>query len=165
MAAPDHRFVQNEPSVQMLRDETWLLGPSAAEESGVVPSVIRRLGVPEERQQIFQSHAAALEEAKRGRGLSLTLSFAVAPDLAAKSLVRIAGPHLRAQGAWSISTLPGQQATPSAEEMTPVRHHPTGDPVDAARPRRSRTAGSTRLSTSLSGQLTLRRSPRWPEVT
>ena len=118
VAAPDHRFVQNEPSVQMLRDETWLLGPSAAEESGVVPSVIRRIGVPEERQQIFQSHAAALEETKRGRGMSLTLSFTVAPDLAARSLVRIAGPHLRAQGAWNISTLPGQQATPSAEEMT-----------------------------------------------
>ncbi len=118
VAAPDHRFVQHEPSMQMLRDETWLLGPSAAEESGVVPSVIRRLGVPEEQQQIFQSHAAALDETKRGRGLSLTLSFTVAADLAAKSLARIAGPNLRAQGSWSISTLPGQQATPSAEEMT-----------------------------------------------
>ena len=37
VAAPDHRFVQSEPSVQMLRDETWLLGPSAAEESGRGP--------------------------------------------------------------------------------------------------------------------------------
>ena len=111
VAAPDHRFVQTEPSVQMLRDETWLLGPSAAEESGVIPSVIRRLGVPEERQQIFQSHAAALEETKRGRGLSLTLSFTVAQDLAAKTLVRLAGRLLQAQGAWNISTLPGQQAT------------------------------------------------------
>jgi len=118
VASPEHRFAQSEPGVQMLRDETWLLGPSAAEESGVIPAVIRRLGVSEERQQIFQSHAAALEETKRGRGLSLTLSFPVTQDLAAKRLVRLSGRLLQAQGAWSISTLPGQQATPAAEEMT-----------------------------------------------
>jgi DNA-binding transcriptional LysR family regulator len=118
VAAPDHPFAQSEPSVQQLRDQTWLLGPSAAEESGVIPGLIRRIGVPEGRQQIFQSHAAAIEETKRGRGLSLTLSFTVAPDLAAKSLARVPGRLLQAQGAWNISTLPGQQATPAAEEMT-----------------------------------------------
>ncbi|HEX5090197.1 MAG TPA: LysR family transcriptional regulator [Nocardioides sp.] len=118
VAAPDHPLVQTEPSVQQLRDETWLLGPSAAEESGVIPGLIRRIGVQEERQQIFQSHAAALDETKRGRGLSLTLSFTVAPDLAAKSLARVPGRLMNAQGSWNISTLPGQQATPAAEEMT-----------------------------------------------
>jgi DNA-binding transcriptional LysR family regulator len=118
VAAPDHPFAQTEPSIHQLRDQTWLLGPSAAEESGVIPGLIRRIVVPEERQQIFQSHAAALEETKRGRGLSLTLSFTVASDLTAKRLVRIPGRALHAQGAWNISTLPGQQATPAAEEMT-----------------------------------------------
>jgi DNA-binding transcriptional LysR family regulator len=117
VAAPDHPFAVAEPSQQQLRDQTWLLGPSAAEESGVIPGVVRRIGVPEERQQIFQSHSAALDETKRGRGLSLTLSFTVAHDLAAKSLVRIPGRLLQAQGSWNISTLPGQQATPAAEEM------------------------------------------------
>jgi DNA-binding transcriptional LysR family regulator len=118
VAAAEHPFAQSEPSAQMLRDQTWLLGPSAAEDAGVIPGVIRRLGVPEERQQIFQSHAAALEETKRGHGLTLTLSFTVAPDLAAKSLARLPGRLLHAQGTWNISTLPGQQATPAAEEMT-----------------------------------------------
>ena len=134
VAAPDHRFVQNEPSVQMLRDETWLLGPSAAEESGVVPSVIRRLGVPEERQQIFQSHAAALDETKRGRGLSLTLAFTVAPDLAAKTLVRVAGPTPEGPGRLEHlhPARPAGHAVGRGDD--PVRHHPAGHPVDAARP-------------------------------
>jgi len=118
VASLDHPFAVAEPSQQQLRDQTWLLGPSAAEESGVIPGVVRRIGVPEERQQIFQSHSAALDETKRGRGLSLTLSFTVAHDLATKSLVRIPGRLLQAQGSWNISTLPGQQATPAAEEMT-----------------------------------------------
>jgi DNA-binding transcriptional LysR family regulator len=118
VVAPEHRFAQVEPSVSMLRGETWLLGPSAAEQSGVMPGLVHRLGVPEEKQQIFQSHAAALEETKRGRGIGLTLSFTVAQDLAAKRLVRLDGRALRGQGSWHISTLPGQQATPAAQEMT-----------------------------------------------
>jgi DNA-binding transcriptional LysR family regulator len=117
VVAPDHSFATTEPSLQQLRSQTWLLGPSAAEESGVIPGVLRRLGVPEERQQIFQSHAAALEETKRGRGITLTLSFTVAQDVAARKLARVHGRQLQAQGSWNISTLPGQQATPAAEEM------------------------------------------------
>src|SRR4029079_9193662 len=67
VAAPDHPFAQTQASVQQLRDQTWLLGPSAAEESGVIPGLIRRIGVPEERQQIFPSHAAAIAETQRRR--------------------------------------------------------------------------------------------------
>ena len=102
----------------MLRQQTWLLGPSAAEDAGVTTALLHRLGVPEDRQQIFQSHAAALEETKRGRGITLTLSFAVAQDLASGQLVQVPGRNLSAQGSWHISTLGGGQATPAAEEMT-----------------------------------------------
>ena len=42
-----------------------------------MPRMLRRINVPEEHQQIFQSHAAALEEAKRGKGVALAVSFAV----------------------------------------------------------------------------------------
>jgi hypothetical protein len=84
----------------------------------VITALLHRLGVPEDRQQIFQSHAAALEETKRGRGISLTLSFAVAHDLAAGQLKQVTGRNLTAQGSWHISTLGGGQATPAADEMT-----------------------------------------------
>jgi DNA-binding transcriptional LysR family regulator len=118
VAAADHPILRATPSTAMLRQQTWLLGPSAAEDAGVTTALLHRIGVPEDRQQIFQSHAAALEETKRGRGISLTLSFAVAQDLAAKQLVQIPGRGLSAQGSWHISTLSGGQATPAAEEMT-----------------------------------------------
>jgi LysR family transcriptional regulator, low CO2-responsive transcriptional regulator len=118
VAGPGHPAVKAPPSLAMLREQTWLLGPSAAEDSGVIPAVLHRLGVPEERQQIFQSHAAALEETKRGRGITLTLSFVVAQDLATGALAQVHGRTQTAQGSWHISTLGGGQATPAAEEMS-----------------------------------------------
>ena len=80
VAGPDHAFAHTEPSVHQLRDQTWLLGPSAAEESGVIPGLIRRIGVPEEHQQIFQSHAAALET-RKGQTVEITKSENIKGDL------------------------------------------------------------------------------------
>jgi DNA-binding transcriptional LysR family regulator len=115
---PNHPLAAISPSVGELRSQTWLLGPSGAERVGVVPRLIHRLGVPEERQQIFQSHSAALAEAKHGKGVALAVAFAVAQDLAAGELKRIASPHLQAQGAWSMLALAGQNTTPAAAELT-----------------------------------------------
>ena len=67
VVGPDHPLAGVQASPDQLRDQTWLLGPSAAADLGAVPALLRRLAVPEDRQQIFQSHAAALEEAKRGK--------------------------------------------------------------------------------------------------
>lgn len=118
VVAPQHPMLRGgAPAPHTLRDQTWLLGPSAAEDSGVVPGMLRRLGVPESRQQIFQSHAAAVEEAKRGRGVTLALGFAVQHDVASGALVRVPGRLTVGQGAWNISVLAGQRATPAAEEM------------------------------------------------
>src|SRR5262249_34655208 len=64
-----------------LRDQTWLLGPSAVDRGGLVPSVVHRIGVPEYNQRIFQSHAAAIDEAKHGKGIALAVAFAVAKGL------------------------------------------------------------------------------------
>jgi len=109
--------VRTPPQPGSLREQTWLLGPSAAEAAGVIPFLLRRLGIPEERQQIFQSHAAALEEAKHARGIALALSFAAAQDLKDGQLVRRTGQLLQAQGAWTLSTLSGDKATPAAAEL------------------------------------------------
>jgi len=118
LATPNHPVLRGgNPGPHLLREQTWLLGPSAAEDSGVVPGMLRHLGVPEDRQQIFQSQSAALEEAKRGRGVTLALSFVAQPDVVAGTLVRIPGRFGAAQGAWNLSLLGGQQATPAAEEM------------------------------------------------
>lgn len=117
VASPHHPLTRIQPSLGDLREQTWLLGPSAAGGIGLVPALLRRVSVPEEHQQIFQSHAAALEEARRGTGIALTASFAVAPDLARGDLKRLSGPALQAQGVWSVLTLAGRGAPASAAEL------------------------------------------------
>ena len=118
VAAPDHPLAGRQPGITALRDQTWLLGPSAAFNSGVIPQILRQVGVPENRQRIFQSNAAAVEEAKRGKGIALAVSFAVSQDLVGGDLTRIQSPALQVNGAWSILTLTGQHASPEAAELS-----------------------------------------------
>jgi DNA-binding transcriptional LysR family regulator len=117
VAAADHPMTRIQPGVGALREQTWLLGPSAAYDTGMIPDILRRMTVPEDHQRIFQSHAAAVDEAKRGKGLALAVSFAVSQDLANGDLRRVQTPALPAQGAWSIFTLTPQQAPPAATEL------------------------------------------------
>jgi DNA-binding transcriptional LysR family regulator len=113
VASPDHPVSKIEASVNQLRQQTWLLGPSAAEAIGLVPKILRGINVPEDHQQIFQSHAAALEEAKRNKGIALTVSFAAAQDIANGDLKKLSGRWLSAEGVWSALTL-AERGTPSA---------------------------------------------------
>jgi DNA-binding transcriptional LysR family regulator len=107
VAGPEHPLASGHATARQLRQETWLLGPSAAADIGAVPTVLKQLNVPEEHQQIFQSHAAALEEAKHNKGLALAVSFVVAQDVANGHLTRVAVSDLpvRMDGAWSTLTL------------------------------------------------------------
>ncbi|WP_210586280.1 LysR family transcriptional regulator [Streptomyces sp. GESEQ-35] len=100
-----------------LREQTWLLGPSAVGRLGMVPTVLRRLGVPEHNQRIFQSHAAALDEAKRGKGVALAVVFAVAKELADGDLQQLNGPQLPARGSWNLLALADRETTPAAAEL------------------------------------------------
>ena len=118
VVAPGHRLVGGEPTAAELREQTWLLGPSATEDSGVVPGMLARIGVPEAKQRIFQSHSAALEEVKRGSGVALALAFAVSRDLAIGSLVQLPGPLVQGQGTWNIWTLSDHHASPEALELS-----------------------------------------------
>lgn len=117
VAGRDHPIVHLRPSAGQLRDQTWLLGPSAAAGVGAVPDLLNRLGVPEERQQIYQSNAAAVEEAKRGKGLTPAPSFAVAPDVRNGSLVQLPGPHAALEAGWHALTLTEQVAPSAAAEL------------------------------------------------
>jgi DNA-binding transcriptional LysR family regulator len=118
VAGPEHPLARGSATAARLREQTWLLGPSAAADVGVGPAVLGRLTVPEEHQRIFQSHAAALEEAKRNKGLALALSFVVAQDLAHGHLaqVGVSDVPVRMDGAWSTLTLAERgQPTVAAE--------------------------------------------------
>ena len=117
VAGANQPLTKNAAPVREAQEQIWLLGPSAAEQVGVVPSMLRRLKVPESRQQIFQSHAAALEEAKRGKGIALALAFAVSQDVAKGDLTRLPGPHLRAHGVWHVLTLNERGSPPAVAEF------------------------------------------------
>lgn len=117
VASPDHPMARVHPSLSQLREQTWLLGPSAAADVGLTHAMLRRLNIPEEHQQIFQSHAAALEEAKRAKGVALAVGFAAAQDITDGHLKRLTGPSLQAQGVWTILALEGRGAPPAAAEL------------------------------------------------
>jgi LysR family transcriptional regulator, low CO2-responsive transcriptional regulator len=113
VVGPDHPMATASATARQLREQTWLLGPSAAAEVGGVPTLLRRLAVPEDRQQIFQSHAAAIEEAHRSKGVAPVLSFAVAQDLARGQLVRVSGGQAQFDATWHAMML-AEQGTPSS---------------------------------------------------
>ncbi|MBO2450559.1 LysR family transcriptional regulator [Actinomadura barringtoniae] len=117
VAGPEHPLAGHQGDAARLREQTWLLGPSAAGGNGAVQSFVQRIRVPEARQRIFQSHSAALEEAMRNNGVAPAVRFAVNGDLSKGRLVRIAGPGLQADGAWTTMTMAGQAAPPAASEL------------------------------------------------
>lgn len=100
-----------------LREQTWLLGPSAVGRLGMVPLILRRLNVPEHQQRIFQSHAAAVEEAKHGKGIALAVAFAVTKDLADGDLRRLDAAFQPARGSWNILSLAERHAPPASAEL------------------------------------------------
>ncbi|MFI6402459.1 LysR family transcriptional regulator [Streptomyces sp. NPDC050548] len=120
VVGPDHPLATGagtSAGAAELQGQTWLLGPSAVGRTGMVPSVLRRLGIPEHNQRIFQSHAASVDEAKRGKGVALAVAFAVTKDLAEGDLRRLSGPQLPARGSWNLLTLPDREAPAAAAEL------------------------------------------------
>jgi len=117
VVGPQHRFAGRPATPLQVRDQPWLLGPSAVEAQGVVPDMLRKLGIPEARQTIFQSDAAALEETRRGNGMSLAVRFAVAAEIAAGHLAPVEGGAMRATGRWAILALPPHSQLPVAAEL------------------------------------------------
>jgi DNA-binding transcriptional LysR family regulator len=117
VCAPGHRVGGSTARTADLRSETWLLGPSAAID-GVSAAMLRRLGIPESRQRIFQSHAAALEEARRNSGVAIAFAPAAADDLTGGRLTQLNGAGLTASGLWTAMTLPAHSVVPAAAELT-----------------------------------------------
>jgi DNA-binding transcriptional LysR family regulator len=117
VASPQHALTRVAANTTQLQEQTWLLGPSAAAHLGLMPAILRRLQVPETNQQIFQSHTAALEEAKHGRGIALALASAASQDLATGNLKRLSGQHLQPVGLWSLLRLDERGGSSAAEEF------------------------------------------------
>ena len=116
VVAPEHPVAQGKVALDQLPTQTWHLGPGAVGSDGEASDVLRRLAVPESRQRIYQSDAAALAETRRGMGLAIAVGITVRDDLRTGRLVRVDAPHLAGRGAWATWSLPaGQLASASAE--------------------------------------------------
>jgi DNA-binding transcriptional LysR family regulator len=118
VVGPDHVLAKAHPTARQLRDQTWLLGPSAAADLGAIPTMLQRLAVPEDRQQIFQSHSAALDEAKRNKGVAPALAFSVTQDLTSGRLIRLTGPHTQLDAVWHTLMLAERGMPSAAAELT-----------------------------------------------
>lgn len=117
VAGPDHQLAGRTVAADQARALSWNLGPSAIEDVGVVPSMLRHLAVPEANQRIFQSDAAALEETKRTRDVALAVRFAISDDLASGRLVTLDGPGLRGSGSWAAMALPDHSQLAATAEL------------------------------------------------
>src|ERR1700682_6174754 len=117
VAAPGSPLTTHPPPPALLREQLWMLGPSAGSVDGEIAAVVRDLAIPESHQRIFQSDAAALEEVQRVGGVTLTIGFAVGKDLSAGRLTHIKGPGLQASGEWSASAVPSASRPPAVSEL------------------------------------------------
>ena len=117
VAAPEHPVAIGTVGLDQLANQVWHLGPGATELAGETSAVLRRLRVPEKRQRIFQSDAAALGETRRGMGLAIAVGFTVRDDLRNGRLVPIEAPQLTERGSWSTWALAGDQQISAAAEL------------------------------------------------
>ena len=115
VTAPGNPAAGETVTSAVLRDQQWMLGPSGGSVDGEIAPLLRTLAIPESRQRIFQSDAAALEEVRRVGGVTLIVGFAVAKDLAAGRLVHVRGPGL--SGEWCASTLLPAARQPTVSEL------------------------------------------------
>ena len=118
VAAPEHPVAVGTVGLDQLANQVWHLGPGATELAGETSAVLRRLRVPEKRQRIFQSDAAALGETRRGMGLAI----AVGLHGARRPAQRPAGAasrrlELTDRGSWSTWALAGDQQISAAAEL------------------------------------------------
>lgn len=100
-----------------LAAHTWLLGPSAVDPSSSAARMMLRLGVAEDRQRIFQNHAAALSEARAGHGVALCPMHMLAAELGDGRLVRVQSPGTMLDGVYVTYTLRREVPNPLASEL------------------------------------------------
>jgi DNA-binding transcriptional LysR family regulator len=117
VAAPGNPLTTHPPTPALLREQQWMLGPSAGSVDGEIAAVVRDLAIPESHQRIFQSDAAALEEVQRVGGVSLAIGFTVGKDLAAGRLNHVKGHGLQVPGEWCALTLTPAARQPAVSEL------------------------------------------------
>lgn len=95
----------------------WHLGPSAVEPAGVSKTILERLHVAEENQRIYTSHAAALAQARNGKGIALVPKFVADRSIQTGELTLVEDRNCAATGVWTARSWSGDRATGAAREL------------------------------------------------
>jgi DNA-binding transcriptional LysR family regulator len=117
VVAAAHPLARSRVATRSLADQTWLLGPAAADPASSTAHLLRRIGVPESNQRIFQNHAAALTEARDGNGIALCAAHAASAELGDGRLVRVRAAESMVDGTWATFALRHDETTPLANEL------------------------------------------------
>ena len=112
-----HPLVGERVSRDKLARFDWFLGPSAIDPASGAARLLAHCEVPEGRQRIFQNHAAALNEARSGRGVALCAAHRLREEVTDGRLVRLDGPATMVDGTWATSTLRGTQPGSLVDEF------------------------------------------------
>jgi DNA-binding transcriptional LysR family regulator len=113
----DHILASQKSSSKALTQQNWLLGPSAVDPSSGASQMLRRFEVSESKQRIFQNHAAALNEARVGKGIALCPQHALANELDDGRLARVQSPRTMIDGSWSTFTIRSDGANQLVNEL------------------------------------------------
>ncbi len=100
-----------------LAGRTWLLGPSAVDPASGTARMLRHYAVPEAKQRIFQSHAGALNSARRGTGVALCPAHMLADETADGRLTRVQAPGCMVDGTWATYVLRHDHPNVLAREL------------------------------------------------
>jgi DNA-binding transcriptional LysR family regulator len=117
VVGPSHALAERLADPRQLTQQTWLLGPSAVDATSVASRMLRRYGVPEANQRIFQNHSAAVAEAAGGHGVALCAAHAVTTELGDGRLIRLQAPGVNTAGTWCASWLRHEASSHLVNEL------------------------------------------------
>jgi DNA-binding transcriptional LysR family regulator len=117
VVAGTHPMAGGRANKSKMAGQPWLLGPAAAEPNGATRQLLKRFGVPEEHQRIFQSHAAALAETSDGNGIGVVPEFRVRESVEQGKLHQLSTAGGTAAAIWQATTLSYSQTPPVADEL------------------------------------------------
>ena len=112
-----HPLVGSRVSRTKMARFDWFLGPSAMDPASAAARLVAHCAVPEQRQRIFQNHAAALSEARSGRGIALCAAHRLSEEVTDGGLVRLDGAATMVDGTWATSTLQPPESGSLADEF------------------------------------------------
>ncbi len=117
VTGPRSPLANRRVGAEELASSRWFLGPSATSPSSSASRLLARFGVPEERQLVFQSHAAALGEIQNEHGIALVPAHRVSTEVKAGRVATLDAAGAMLDGIWTAYGLAGTNLPGPAEEL------------------------------------------------